>query len=148
MFRQTLLYMLIQRAGTGTLPPPGFTIPPWTVLAAQWDTIPAPTTPTATLGPCTVTLGHHDSEPEDVLPPFEGDVAEHKFGWDNESPQRGIQVGKFRAEWRPISNKEFFAFWRESDGHVPLPPSWVEDDGEFKVCHISQPRWGTELTPV
>ncbi|KAL1710676.1 C-type lectin protein [Schizophyllum commune] len=146
---ETLLYMLIQRAGTGTLPPPGFTPPPWDLLKAQWDATPAPTTPTVTLGPATITLGHDDSEGEDfgrergddesqhaeeVARQYtEDEIVNHEFGWDNESPARAVEVGAFRAEWRPVTNGEFEAYWRRSEGKVPMPKSWVEEDGEVKV---------------
>ena len=129
---QTLLYMLIQRAGTGMLPPPGFAIPPWATLAAQWDTIPSPSTPTVTLGPCTITLGHDDQEPDDLNAALEHDVAAHEFGWDNESPARAVHVGAFRVEWRPITNGEFYTFWkaqRGTEGDVGLPGSWACDEG-------------------
>ncbi|TFK79629.1 hypothetical protein K466DRAFT_606000 [Polyporus arcularius HHB13444] len=123
---ETLLYMLIQRAGTGMLPPPGFAIPPWATLAAQWDAIPPPSTPTVTLGPCTITLGHDDQEPDDVQPELERDVSTHEFGWDNESPARAVHVGAFRVEWRPVTNSEFEAFWRGAGkGVVAMPASWV-----------------------
>ncbi|EIW80138.1 hypothetical protein CONPUDRAFT_57841 [Coniophora puteana RWD-64-598 SS2] len=130
---ETLLYMLIQRAGTGTLPPPGFTTPPWAALAEQWNANPAPETATVTLGPVDVTLGHHDSEAEDFKssPDTDGDnnvydnVMSHVFGWDNESPVRTVRVGAFRAEWRPVSNSEFYAYFAASSGSVPIPPSWV-----------------------
>ncbi|KAL1723779.1 C-type lectin protein [Schizophyllum commune] len=150
---ETLLYMLIQRAGTGTLPPPGFTPPPWDFLKAQWDAMPAPATPTAKLGPATITLGHDDSEGEDFLRQYaekdgqnaedksaqekglytEDEIVNHEFGWDNESPARATHVGAFRAEWRPVTNGEFEAYWRKSDGKVPMPKSWVEEEGEVKV---------------
>ncbi|KAJ3001750.1 hypothetical protein NUW54_g6235 [Trametes sanguinea] len=61
--------MLIQRAGSGMLPPPGFAPPPWEALAAEWATIPPPTTPTVTLGPCELVLGHDDQEPDDLAVP-------------------------------------------------------------------------------
>lgn len=125
--------MLIQRAGTGTLPPPGFAAPAWAHLSTQWDTIPAPTTSSVTLGPCTLEMGHDDQEPQDLLSEFEGDVAGHEFGWDNESPKRSVVVGKFRVEWRPISNGEFLAFWKKMDGKVDMPASWVEEEREMKV---------------
>ena len=125
--------MLIQRAGTGTLPPPGFAIPPWSVLSAQWDAIPPPTLPTVTLGPCQITMGRDDTESDDLLPQYELDVAEHEFGWDNESPERVVEVRQFRAEWRPITNGEFLTFWKGMKGSIALPPSWVEVDGEIKV---------------
>ena len=120
--------MLIQRAGSGMLPPPGFTIPPWATLAAQWDAAPLPSTPTVTLGPCTLTLGHDDQEPDDLQPALERDVTAHEFGWDNESPQRAVHVGAFRIDWRPITNGEFHTFWRgPGKDLVALPASWVLD---------------------
>lgn len=127
--------MLIQRAGSGTLPPPGFAAPPWAHLAAHWAAIPPPATPTAVLGPCTLTLGHDDPEARDVLPACAADAADrdHVFGWDNESPARRVAVRAFRAAWRPISNGEFLRFWRERKGEVALPASWVEEGGEVKV---------------
>ena len=103
LIRQTLLYMLIQRSGTGTLPPPGFTTPPWEALKAQWDRIPAPSSSTVELGPTPLVMGHNDSEADDNL--FESakveTVRSHVFGWDNESPERIVNVEPFRAEWRP-----------------------------------------------
>ncbi|KAH9843532.1 C-type lectin protein [Rhodofomes roseus] len=132
---ETLLYILIQRAGNGMLPPPGFAIPPWKHLAAQWDATPAPATPCATLGPCTLTMGHDDQEPDDILPDFTNAVEGHEFGWDNESPKRTVAVGKFNVSWRPITNSEFLDFWRGAGKDcVGLPPSWVlGPEGEVQV---------------
>ena len=123
------------------LPPPGFATPPWTHLAAQWDAIPPPTTPHATLGPCTLTLGHSDPEPADLEPALAGAVAGHAFGWDNESPARAVAVGRFRASWRPVTNGEFLAYWRGAGaGRVALPPSWVcADGGEVRVRTLYGP---------
>jgi hypothetical protein len=127
--------MLIQRAGTGTLPPPGFTTPPWSSLCDQWARLTPPlSSPTITLGPTIVILGHDDCEAEDFLPEFMHDVDGHEFGWDNESPQRTLKVGKFKINWRPISNDEFYTFWREGRGRVDMPKSWVHEDGQIKVC--------------
>lgn len=132
---ETLLYMLIQRASTGTLPPPGFTVPPWSALASQWDSVPAPSTPTVTLGPADLTIGHVDSEADDFNAQEMHNVYDHEYGWDNESPARVVHVGKFKAEWRPVSNGEFEAYWKASGGKVPMPRSWVQtEDGEVKVC--------------
>ncbi|KAJ7188576.1 C-type lectin protein [Mycena filopes] len=91
---ETLLYMLIQRAGTGTLPPAGFVAPPWDLLKLQWDATPPPSTDAC-----------------------------REYGWDNESPARQVAVGKFKAAWRPVTNKEFLPFWRA--GKAELPRSWV-----------------------
>lgn len=122
--------MLIQRAGTGTLPPTDFVAPPWDLFKLQWDATPAPSTECVTLGPATVTLGHDDSEGDDFLPGVENAVG-REYGWDNESPARQVDVGKFRAAWRPVTNKEFLTFWKI--GKAQLPRSWVEEDGDIKV---------------
>jgi hypothetical protein len=79
MHAETLLYMLVQRAGTGTLPPPGFTPPPWASLAESWDSAPEPAESAVTIGPTTITLGHDDNEAEDEA--LATDVAGHEFGW-------------------------------------------------------------------
>ena len=87
--------MLLQRAGTGTIPPNGFIAPPWEVLAESWDSQPQPETQSVTLGPADITLGHHDLEGED-----EGatDVLGHELGWDNEHPQQTAHVAQFRID--------------------------------------------------
>ena len=125
--------MLIQRAGTGTLPPPGFTAPPWAALKAQWDDIPAPTSPTVELGPERLIMGHDDSEADGVLEMSADAIRAHAFGWDNESPARVVDVGRFRAEWRPVSNAEFYKFWSARRSEMELPASWTEKDGEIFV---------------
>lgn len=131
---ETLLYMLMQRAGSGTLPPPGFTVPPWEALAEQWNSIPLPSSSTVLVGPATLVLGHHDSEAEDGLPSVVENVKDHTFGWDNESPARTVQVGAFKTEWRPVTNREFETFRNnQSKGVVDFPKSWVDEDGEIKV---------------
>ncbi|KIJ65772.1 hypothetical protein HYDPIDRAFT_87355 [Hydnomerulius pinastri MD-312] len=136
---ETLLYMLIQRAGTGTLPPPGFTVPPWEALAEQWNaTTRPPTTPTVTLGPTTVVLGHQDCEGDDLKSGITEMVDGHEFGWDNESPARAVEVKQVKMEWRPITNAEYFAFFQDHK-EVGLPPSWVESDEGMKVRTLYGP---------
>ena len=136
--------MLIQRAGTGTLPPPGFTTPPWNLLKEQWDKTPLPATPSVSLGPASLVVGHDDSEADDFDPSLEHDVEGHEFGWDNESPRRSIDVGAFKAEWRPVTNKEFLEFLRGSGkGLVSVPGTW-ENEGE--VCaHLWLPIGGAHV---
>ncbi|EEB98459.1 hypothetical protein MPER_02026, partial [Moniliophthora perniciosa FA553] len=68
MHAETLLYMLIQRSGTGTIPPPGFAIPNWETLAQTWDALPLPQESAVKLGPATVVVGHDDADYEDKLP--------------------------------------------------------------------------------
>jgi L-histidine Nalpha-methyltransferase / hercynylcysteine S-oxide synthase len=127
--------MLIQRAGSGTLPPPGFVSPPWDLFAQQWNTIPAPSNNSVTLGPVTITLGHLDCEGEDKLDGIAEDLDGHVFGWDNESPERKVDVGAFCMDWRPVSNREFEKFWRAGGAEkLGMPTSWAEEDGEIKVC--------------
>lgn len=143
---QTLLYMLIQRAGKGTLPPPGFATPPWEALSAQWDAMYSPPpASTVTFGPSIITLGHEDCEGIDFDEGVRDQVEGHEFGWDNESPLRRVKVGQFRAEWRPISNGEFHAWWVNRK-EIGLPPSWVEEEEEIQVCHpTSRTRLGLNV---
>ena len=130
---ETLLYMLLQRAGRGTLPPMGFTTPPWDSLAACWDSAPLPRSETVTLGPDTVIIGHDDSEADDLA----SDVAGHEFGWDNEHPKREKHVDKFMIDWRPVTNGQFQEFYiGAGKGKIQLPTSWVEINGEIKVCLV------------
>ncbi|KAH8115420.1 C-type lectin protein [Phellopilus nigrolimitatus] len=136
---ETLLYMLIQRAGTGVLPPPGFSVPPWTELAAQWAHVPAPASPSLVLGPASLTMGHDDSEQDDLAPALTNDVYTHEFGWDNESPRREVQVACFRVDWRPITNGEFLAFLKAQRDAVGLPASWTEENGQIFVRTVYGP---------
>lgn len=129
MLPQTLLYMLLRKAGEGTLPPPGFTSPPWSALSDSWDAAPLPKDATVTLGPETVVLGHDDSEADDDSTDVEG----HEFGWDNEHGKREIKVDEFKISWRPVSNGEFYNFYKgEGHGKVKFPQSWIEVSGQ--VC--------------
>ena len=130
---QTLLYMLIQRAGTGMIPPPGFTPPPFAALAKQWAAYTPPATPTVTLGPTQLVLGHDDPESDDLLPELAGNVFGRAYGWDNESPARTVAVGAFRVEWRPVTNGEYEAWWRAEGARRPPPPSWVVHGSEARV---------------
>jgi L-histidine Nalpha-methyltransferase / hercynylcysteine S-oxide synthase len=123
--------MLVQRAGTGTIPPSvgGFATPCWESLAVAWDATPAPISATVTLGPTMVELGHDDYEVDDESL----DVRDHEFGWDNEHPRRKVDVGKFRIEWRPVTNGQFYKFWKAAEGKVPMPKSWVMDSDNITV---------------
>jgi len=139
---ETLLYMAIQRAdsnGQGTLPPPSFMMPPWEVLKEEWALIPPPLSKTITLGPKTLVIGHDDCESDDFLPDLEHQLAGHNFGWDNESPRREILVEKFKIDVRPITNGEFHDFWKKKDTNLPIPVSWVEENGEIRVRTVYGP---------
>lgn len=130
---QTLLYMLLQRAGSGTIPPAGFTIPPWESLLASWNTYSKPPSPTVVIEATTVTLGIDDIEADDTAKAL--DLEGHVFGWDNESPTRQVLVDAFRISWRPATNGEFFTFYTGAGkDKVQFPASWVKDEnGQIKV---------------
>lgn len=148
---ETLLYMLIQRAGTGTIPPPGFAPPAWESLLESWKHAPKPMSDTVVMDTTTVTIGIDDVESEDEDPVKSHDVAGHTFGWDNESPERKVAVGAFKIEWRPITNGEFHGFYwgtvqGEDDGvgvgknKLTFPASWVmTDNGEVEVRTLFGP---------
>ncbi|EAU85926.1 DUF323 domain-containing protein [Coprinopsis cinerea okayama7 len=134
MHAETLLYMLLQRAGTGTLPPPGFTAPHWEMLVQGWNNAPVPGKKTAVLGPASVNLGHDDDELEDTTAMDVEKVKQHEFGWDNENPKRTVEVKAFAIEWRPVTNGEFYSFYTgEGQGKVDLPASWIKGHGTIKV---------------
>ncbi|KAI0683454.1 hypothetical protein BC835DRAFT_1423256 [Cytidiella melzeri] len=127
---ETLLYMLLQRAGTGTIPPSGFVPPMWEVLSDSWAAAPLPETDRVTLGPETVVVGHDDHEDDDAST----DVADHDFGWDNEHPKREVHVGKFSIEWRPVTNGDFHNFYvGGGKDSVQFPASWVKVNGDIQV---------------
>jgi len=126
--------MLLQRAGAGTIPPPDFTPPNWTSLTETWDAAPKPVSPTVILGPAIVSLGHDDIEADDIDPGKALEVDGHEFGWDNESPKREAYVNKFSIEWRPITNGQFYDFYKGGGQEkVKFPASWVGYKGETCV---------------
>lgn len=137
---ETLLYMLVQRAGTGTIPPPDFSPPHWESLVAQWQSEPKPDVATVEIGPATVTLGINDIEAEDADPAKRCDFADHIFGWDNESPSRQAEVRAFRIEWRPVTNGDFYEFYKGAgQGRVEFPASWEDRNGETCVRTLYGP---------
>ncbi|KAJ7601033.1 DUF323 domain-containing protein [Mycena floridula] len=134
---ETLLYMLLQRAGSGTLPPPGFSTPVWRSLAKGWDATAQIESKSVVLGPETVSLGHDDCEMEDLNAT---DVKTHEFGWDNEHPKRGVFVSEFRIDWRPITNGQFYEFYRSKEAKdILLPASWIEENGKILVRTLYGP---------
>ena len=91
------------------------------------------------LGPSRLVVGHDDSEEDDLALEFTGSVYGHKFGWDNESPQRIVDVQRFRVTWRPVTNSQFYKFW-SSEGKelVKVPASWRLIDGEVSVSSVKR----------
>ena len=125
--------MLLQRTGTGTIPPSvgGFATPCWESLAEAWDASPDPSSATVALGPTTVELGHDDFATDDVSL----DVRDHEFGWDNEHPRCKVEVGAYCIEWRPATNGRFYDYWKEGEGRVSMPKSWVNQNGHVMVSN-------------
>ena len=137
-----MLLQVASGADAGTQPPQGFTVPAWDLLAAQDRKAHEAFTSfgdgtTVTLGPCNLTLGHDDAEGED-------DTCldrSHTFGWDNESPARGVTVLPFRIEWRPVSNGKFHTFWLSEEGKssVKFPSTWTQIGDQIYVRTLYGP---------
>jgi hypothetical protein len=146
LFWKTLLYMLIQRAGSGAISPPSFSTPRFAELAREWAAeyssfYESPFGSVVTLGPQTVVLGHNDLESDDLTHPFD---AQHEFGWDNESPRREVNIAKFKISWRPVTNGEFHEYWsnvskNQGQASVAMPASWVKIDGVVLVRTLYGP---------
>ena len=142
---QTLLYMLIQKAGDpdGTQRPAGFLPPVREVLARHdsWaeDHIGKPVA-TVSMEPSTISLGHNDSESDDLLSDIV-DSTDHEYGWDNERPQREVKITKpVKIETRPILNGEYLAFWKEHRKGMDLPASWImTPNNDIQVRSPSNP---------
>jgi hypothetical protein len=45
-------------------------------------------------------------------------------------------VGEFRIEWRPVTNGQFYEYWKAAEGKVPMPKSWVMQNGNVMVSHL------------
>ena len=93
-----------------------------------------------------MTIGIDDNENEDSDPVKSLEVNGHVFGWDNESPKQGVVVEAFRIEWRPVTNGEFFEFYKnatqaaKSKSKLTFPTSWVDgEDGEIQVRTLYGP---------
>ena len=122
MHLETLLYMLLQ--SDKTRPPPGIA-PDFEAMAKQarkaavpneWIKVPA----------STITVGMNDPESDDG--------PDRYFGWDNEKPQRSVNVPAFEAQARPLSNEDYARFL-EQTGRDALPASWTT---EGRLCSSSK----------
>ncbi|KAK5103632.1 hypothetical protein LTS08_003050 [Lithohypha guttulata] len=114
MHLETFLYMLLH--SERILAPPGGAVPDFKAIGEtsglartenQWHAIPT----------SKFVIGADD--PENSDPP------ERYFLWDNERPARVVEVQKFEAQSRPISNGEYARFL-EDTGKTALPASWVK----------------------
>lgn len=120
MHLETLLYMLLQ--SDQTLPPPGVA-PDFAPLGKQarkaaipnqWIPVPA----------STFNVGLEDPEND------EG--PDRYFGWDNEKPQRLVDVPAFEAQARPLTNEDY-AIYLYHTGQDAVPASWVSQSGSHSM---------------
>jgi formylglycine-generating enzyme required for sulfatase activity len=134
---QTLLYMLIQKAGDqdGTKPPPGVPPPDWAALTRQWSArlvAEAGLDKQLTLGPTELWLGHDDFEAQDVSDSTV--VDHHEFGWDNEHPRRRVVVERFKVDRLPITNGEYLRVLEEQGRKGSLQLDCGRRGGQGKVA--------------
>lgn len=117
MHLETLLYMLLQ--SDGVLPPPGPKLDfralaqdaQKNALPNEWIKIPS----------ATLTVGMNELENESGNSQY--------FGWDNEKPERQVQVPTFEAKARPLTNEDYVRYLTET-GFQMLPASWsMNHDG-------------------
>ena len=99
-----------------TLPPPGVA-PDFVALGKQareasvpnqWIPIPA----------STIKVGLEDPENDDGPDQF--------FGWDNEKPQRLVDVPAFEAQARPLTNEDYARYLYHT-GQEAVPASWFSE---------------------
>lgn len=118
MHLETLLYMLLQ--SERTLPPPGG-VPDFVALGNQtrkaavpnqWFPIPA----------STISIGLDDPENDDG--------PDRYFGWDNEKPQRMVDVPAFEAQARPLTNEDYARYLYHT-GQDAMPASWISERSSY-----------------
>lgn len=132
MHLETLLYMLVQ--SPNILPPKGVATPSWKLLLRKGDALPSinplSEAPFIKISGGSVTLGHNDSESGD----FSMNANETlQFGWDNESPERQVDVTAFEIQSRPITNGEYYAYLVKTNQLERIPASWMKEKDSFYV---------------
>jgi|SRR5579884_312566 len=55
------------------------------------------------------------------------------FAWDNEFDEHQVEVPQFSLQRYPVTNADYLAFVRDGG---PLPPFWIERDGEFALLGV------------
>lgn len=116
MHLETLLYMLLQSDQTLS---PGVA-PDFEALATQAQEAAVPnhwiSVPTGT-----ISVGLNDPENDDGPNRF--------FGWDNEKPQRFIDVPAFEAQARALTNEDYARFLDQTSQDT-IPASWTSKQSE------------------
>ncbi|KAI7896420.1 uncharacterized protein EV154DRAFT_492173 [Mucor mucedo] len=136
MHLETLLYMLVQ--SPNVLPPQGVALPSWKLASQESkkaELSQLPEAPTLKIQQATVTLGHNDSESADLL---SEKGALKGFGWDNEHPERQVEVADFEIQIRPVTNGEYYAYL-EATHSKAIPSSWIVKDGKTFVRTVFGP---------
>ncbi|RCI06706.1 hypothetical protein CU098_013766, partial [Rhizopus stolonifer] len=125
MHLETLLYMLVQ--SPHILPPKGVALPSWKLYNHPKQLAPLAEAPLMQLPAGTVVLGHHDHESSDLS----NNTLNVQFGWDNEHPERQVQVGAYQIQTRPVTNGEYYQYLQDTKSNA-LPASWLNNkDGIF-----------------
>lgn len=139
MHLETLLYMLVQ--SPNVIPPEGVATPSWKIASRTSKHIsisPLSEAPTLKIHQGSVTLGHNDSESSDLLN-NRGRNSLQEFGWDNENPERQVDVADFEIQIRPVTNGEYYAYLEETHQNDAIPFSWIVQDGKTFVRTVFGP---------
>lgn len=112
MHVETLLYMLIQ---SDKVVPPGIA-PNFELLSekARREAVP---NEWIKVSSSTLTLGLDGPDDDDLS-------FDHYFGWDNEKPNRQVQVASFEAKARALTNEDY-AWYLVQTRQQTLPASWM-----------------------
>jgi formylglycine-generating enzyme required for sulfatase activity len=139
MHLETLLYMLIQ--SPNLLPPKGVALPSWKLLKSSLLSTVSPLSdaPTLKIAASSVTLGHGDHEASDLPNSNHKLDSSHEFGWDNENPQRLVNVAAFEIQTRPVTNGEYYVYLQQTQQSNAIPASWIVKDGETYVRTVFGP---------
>jgi formylglycine-generating enzyme required for sulfatase activity len=84
---------------------------------------------------------HHDTQPPSnefvEIPAGVATVGARRdaivFGWDNEFDEHTVDVPAFAVQRYPVTNAEYLEFVRAGG---PVPPFWIERDGEFRLLGV------------
>lgn len=73
---------------------------------------------------------------EGMTDPENDEGPDRYFGWDNEKPQRLINVPSFEAQARPLTNEDYARFLEQS-GDDKVPASWIHGKSHTNITHRS-----------
>ncbi|KAI8093632.1 uncharacterized protein BX664DRAFT_295507 [Halteromyces radiatus] len=136
MHVETLLYMLVQ---SPNIHPPTVAPPAWWYSQQQQQqqqqqeqlSILSSAPLISIKDNTTVQLGHDDDESMDGKK-----VTSVEFGWDNEHPKRTVPSNSFEIQSRPVTNGEYWQFWKENGEPSLWPASWIKKDDDDQLPQI------------